>query len=269
MKKNVLTRTVLCLLMAAMLIASLAACSSGKYVPPADKDASGDTTPADGGSDQDDKKDPEPSPAPEPEPQPAPDQEPEPEPEPEPMPEPEPQPIPDPEPDAEIPPDPDKPEKQDTKPADDDKKEEDKPETIIPETPEAVSGTYSGSFSSDTGTALNVITRWAANENSDGSYSVALQFFLKSYDIFVGTRSDNTLTIKRSDGSGTVYSFSTAQVSKPDGVLGEVYLGGTTVTLSADEMTAGTEATVNWNFKGSYSGTDLPVVESTGTISAN
>ena len=131
-----------------------------------------------------------------------------------------------------------------------------------------MSGKYSGSFSSDTGTALNVITRWAASENSDGSYSVALQFFLKSYDIYVGSRTDNTLTVKRTDGSGTVYGFSTAQISKPDGTLGEVYLGSANISLSAEEISDGVEASVSWNFKGSYSGKDLPTVDSTGTISA-
>ena len=131
-----------------------------------------------------------------------------------------------------------------------------------------MTGTYSGSFSSDTGTALNVIARWAATENADGSYAVALQFFLKSYDIFVGPRTDNTLTVKSSAGTEFSSSFSTAQVSKPDGTLGEVYLGGTSITLSAEDMNAGAEATVNWNFKGSYSGTELPVVQASGIIAA-
>ena len=285
------THAVLALLLAVLMLFSLAACAAKKDVTPADDgEEKKDSSPAEPEKEEEER---EPEPAEpeekeeEPEPEPAEPEEKEEDPEPEPAePEekeedPEPEPA-EPEKEEEAPepkpaePEPAEPEKEEEEkepepePAEPEKKEEEKepePETIIPEAP-SMSGEVTGSFSSNTGTSMNLIVKWAANRANDGSYDVTLQFFVKSYDFFVGPRFDNQVTLHPSEGDKSI-SFSTAQISKPASVLNETYLGQTSVSLSAEDMSAGVEASVIWNFKGSYSGQPFPTVEASGVIASN
>ena len=236
------THAVLALLLAVLMLFSLAACAAKKDVTPADEGKEKkDSSPAEPEKEEEER-----------EPEPAEPEEKEEEPEPEPA-EPE-----------------EKEEDPEPEPAEPEKKEEEKepePETIIPEAP-SMSGEVTGSFSSNTGTSMNLIVKWAANRANDGSYDVTLQFFVKSYDFFVGPRVDNQVTLHPSEGDKSI-SFSTAQISKPASVLNETYLGQTSVSLSAEDMSAGVEASVIWNFKGSYSGQPFPTVEASGVIASN
>ena len=273
LRKNEMRKThaVLALLLAVLMLFSLAACAAKKDVTPADDgEEKKDSSPAEPEKEEEER---EPEPAEpeekeeEPEPEPAEPEEKEEDPEPEPA---------EPEEKEEDPePEPAEPEKEEEapepKPAEPEKPEEEEkepePETIIPEAP-SMSGEVTGSFSSNTGTSMNLIVKWAANRANDGSYDVTLQFFVKSYDFFVGPRFDNQVTLHPSEGDKSI-SFSTAQISKPASVLNETYLGQTSVSLSAEDMSAGVEASVIWNFKGSYSGQPFPTVEASGVIAAN
>ena len=272
---------ILALLLAALMLFSLAACAARKDVPPADKgEEEKNSAPA-----EPEKKE-EPDPAEpeekeeESEPQPAEPEEKEGEPEPEPAEpeekegEPDPQPAEPEEKEEESEPQPAEPEEKeeepDPQPAEPEEKEEEKepePETIIPEAP-SMSGDITGSFSSNTGTSMNLIVKWAATRANDDSYDVTLQYFIKSYDFFVGPRFDNQLILHTAAGDKTS-SFSTAQISKPSSVLNETYLGQSSVSLSSEEMSAGIDASVIWNFKGSYSGQPFPTVEASGVIASN
>jgi len=131
-----------------------------------------------------------------------------------------------------------------------------------------LSGDYYGEFSSDTGTSLDLIVRWAAEPESDGSYTVTLGFYLDSYSLEVGDRDSNKLSVTTASGTQE-FTFSTGAVEKKSDEKGESFLGGASIRLSAEEFAAGAETTATWDFRGSYSGKDLPAVTAAGTIIAD
>ncbi len=130
-----------------------------------------------------------------------------------------------------------------------------------------LSGEYSGSFSSATGTSLDLIVRWAAEQEADGSYTVTLGYYLDSYSLEAGGRDGNTLTVTTSSGTKE-FSFSTGDIEKNTDEKTETFIGGSSIRLSAEELAAGADATVSWDFRGSYTGVDLPVVTASGVIAA-
>ena len=130
-----------------------------------------------------------------------------------------------------------------------------------------LSGKYTGQFTSDTGTDLNLIVTWAAESNSNGTYTVSLQFFLESYTLDVGTRDDNTIKVKTTSGE-TTYYFHTDEVEIEGEDFTETYIGKASFDLTEAELISGAEITVDWMFRGSYSKKELETVEATGTIKA-
>ncbi len=151
---------------------------------------------------------------------------------------------------------------------DEDEEEEDEEKPYEPNVPEVLTGDYTGGFRSDTETPLNLVTQWAANKGSDGTYDVSVVFYLECYSLQVSERAGNILTIKTSSGTQK-YSFDTKAIDKKDNVLDMVLIGKTSVKLTEEELAEGAKAKVTWDFRGSYSGTDLPEITAEGKIMSN
>ena len=129
-------------------------------------------------------------------------------------------------------------------------------------------GAYEGEFSSNTGTALNLVVKWVADRGSDGNYSVTFRFYLDCYTIDVGSREDNTLKIT-TPYAETEYRFATDAVERYEDGRGTVKIGETKLRLTAEELVAGAKAEAAWKFRGSYSKTELPVVTAVGEVRAD
>lgn len=147
---------------------------------------------------------------------------------------------------------------------DDDEEYDDSDDIAVPSSTGDLTGDYTGEFASDTGTALNLVVQWAANEDDD-NYNVTLRFYVDSYSIWVGDRDSNVLKVKTSSGTKE-YTFKTKELNREDNKQERVLVGEKTITLSADELASGAKVKATWNYRGSYSGTDLSEITASGEI---
>ena len=147
---------------------------------------------------------------------------------------------------------------------DDDEEYDDSDDIAVPSSTGDLTGDYTGEFTSDTGTALNLVVQWAANEDDD-NYNVTLRFYVDSYSIWVGDRDSNVLKVKTSSGTKE-YTFKTKELNREDNKQERVLVGEKTITLSADELASGAKVKATWNYRGSYSGTDLSEITASGEI---
>ena len=147
---------------------------------------------------------------------------------------------------------------------DDDEEYDDSDDIAVPSSTGDLTGDYTGEFTSDTGTALNLVVQWAANKNDD-NYDVTLRFYVDSYSIWVGDRDSNVLKVKTSSGTKE-YTFKTKELNREDNKQERVLVGEKTITLSADELASGAKVKATWNYRGSYSGTDLSEITASGEI---
>lgn len=117
----------------------------------------------------------------------------------------------------------------------------------------------SGSFQSDTGTSLNMLVKWRSYENN-GQADVYLEGYLTSYSLVVGYRPSGVTV----NFAGGTYSFNGAEISV-DGGYAESLLfeGKITVPLGG-----GGDMSVSYNYKGSYSDTELPTIDASGGVNA-
>ena len=124
-----------------------------------------------------------------------------------------------------------------------------------PETPAQPSGTQvgAGAFNSSTGTGMNTHTVWTAYEQSDGSIKLAISVYARSYSVDIGSRSI-TVSVNGSSSSGTTRSLSVSAPDSPTDTL--IYSYQTTVPVGNLSIS------VDWNYKGQYSGQTLDVVHS-------
>ncbi len=147
---------------------------------------------------------------------------------------------------------------------DEDEEYDDSDDIEVPSSTGDLTGDYTGEFTSDTGTALNLVVQWAANEDDD-NYNVTLRFYVDSYSIWVGDRDSNVLKVKTSSGTKE-YTFKTKELNREDNKQERVLVGEKTITLSADELASGAKVKATWNYRGSYSGTDLSEITASGEI---
>ena len=152
----------------------------------------------------------------------------------------------------------------DSEDGDDDEEYDDSDDIEVPSSTGDLTGDYTGEFASDTGTALNLVVQWAANEDDD-NYNVTLRFYVDSYSIWVGDRDSNVLKVKTSSGTKE-YTFKTKELNREDNKQERVLVGEKTITLSADELASGAKVKATWNYRGSYSGTDLSEITASGEI---
>ncbi len=128
-------------------------------------------------------------------------------------------------------------------------------------TPEQPSGTVigSGSFDSATGVGINTHTVWTAAEQSDGSVKLSLSVYVRSYTVQIGQRAIG-ISIGGSSASGITRAFSVDSPNAQTDTL--IYTYTTTV-----ERGSSIPVSIDWNYKGQYSGKDLDVISSEASIS--
>lgn len=126
-------------------------------------------------------------------------------------------------------------------------------------------GTYlsSGSFSSDTGTILNMQIEWTAYDDGSGNAVIAVTGTVSSYSLYLASIYDGA-TISLGGYSTT----STTRAINQDDSAGlssnPIFL----TTLTVPKGTSG-DMTVVWRYGGSYSGVSLPTIEASGYVSTN
>ena len=121
-------------------------------------------------------------------------------------------------------------------------------------TPEAPSGTVIGS----TGVGLNTHTAWTAAEQADGSVKLTLSVYVRSYTLEIGQRSI-AISVNGATSGGMTRSFSVDSPNSQTDTL--IYTYSTTV-----QKGSAVSVSVDWNYKGQYSGRDLDVISSSSTV---
>lgn len=132
--------------------------------------------------------------------------------------------------------------------------------TPVP-TPEPPSGTVigSGSFDSASGVGINTHTVWTAAEQSDGSVKLSLSVYVRSYTVQVGQRAIG-ISVGGSSASGITRAISVDAPNAQTDTLIYTY----TATV---ERGSAINVSVDWNYKGQYSGKDIDVISSETSIS--
>lgn len=109
----------------------------------------------------------------------------------------------------------------------------------------------SGTFSSDTGTALNMNVNWSAYSDGD-SVVLDIALTLSTYSIKVGSIYNGaTITV-----SGESYTFDTPAIDYEGDTATTISLGAKRFTLPGSGSGVIPVRAV-WNFRGSYSGQDF------------
>lgn len=116
----------------------------------------------------------------------------------------------------------------------------------------------SGSFTSDTGTALKLIVDWEATAKEDGAVEIKLTGTVESYSLQVLPQ---PVTVKYAGYTATAMG-KTIQIEK-DGTVTTSDLF--TATLEVPAGTSGTMEVV-WNYSGVYSGVELPTITASGEV---
>lgn len=115
----------------------------------------------------------------------------------------------------------------------------------------------SGSFSSNTGTYLNLLVEWSAYTAADGSDKLQVDVSATSY-AFNTSALYNAITITV---GGQSYTMNSPEVSYEGSELATTPLASITV----DAPQGDTEIRVVWDYRGSYSGKELDTIEAVGT----
>lgn len=116
-----------------------------------------------------------------------------------------------------------------------------------------------GSFQSNTGTNLNLIVSWRAEDQGNGTTRLYVVGSVSSYSLQVASTQ-----VSITYGSSSTTATGSA-ISLEDGVS-RTESGLFSATLDVPSGTTDT-LTVNWAFKGSYSGVSLPNIQASGQIS--
>ena len=131
------------------------------------------------------------------------------------------------------------------------------PEETPPPAPAGGSVDVSGSFRSDTGTALNLIADWREVSVSEDTVLLTVTLSLECYTLYVGDRSSNILTF---NGEETYFSTEPVEL---EGEFGRTAIYVWTRELPASQP--GFDLSILWDFRGSYSGKELETVELSGS----
>lgn len=121
----------------------------------------------------------------------------------------------------------------------------------------------SGSFRSDTGTALNLVADWECISVSAKNVRLTIKLSLESYSLSVGERTANQLVL-----NGVPITFRTEALEVPSGGLSktELYTWSETIPMMEDGSLQ-QDLYVFWMFSGSYSGVEMEKLELSGHIS--
>ena len=120
----------------------------------------------------------------------------------------------------------------------------------------------SGSFRSDTGTALNLVADWECISVSAKNVRLTITLSLESYSLSVGERSANQLVL-----NGIPITYRTSSIEVPSGGLSktELYTWSETLPLMEDGSLQ-QDLYAYWVFSGTYSGVEIDQLELSGHI---
>ena len=116
----------------------------------------------------------------------------------------------------------------------------------------------SGSFRSDTGTALNLIADWRIASVTDSTARITVTLSLESYSLDIGERRSNILTFNGED-----YYFMTdaIEITGGDFMKTQIYVWSKEIDMSELSF----ELAVRWNLRGSYSKKEMEAIELSGS----
>lgn len=126
------------------------------------------------------------------------------------------------------------------------------------ETPEPVNIDASGSFSSSTGTYLNLVVDWRTFRDTDGTPKLQIDLSASSYSFH---------TSALYDGLELTVGGETYRANSP-----EVHYDGDSLAITPlysfvmDAPEGSTAVTATWHYKGSYSGIELENIVASGTV---
>lgn len=120
----------------------------------------------------------------------------------------------------------------------------------------------SGSFSSNTGTKLNMQVNWTVTSANDKELTLKLDLVLNSYTLSVGPH-NGVVSVNGSD-----HSFTSPGVSyKSEQHMNSAPMTSLTVTIPAElGQTVSIPVTASWDFYGTYGGTDIGKITASDTI---
>lgn len=118
-----------------------------------------------------------------------------------------------------------------------------------------------GSFSSDTGTAMNMNIEWVAYDDGAGSAVVAVTGTVTSYSLQLATLY-NAATVEFA-GVTAVSNTRPVNIEENNYTVSPLFYTTVTVPLG----TTG-DMNVSWRYGGSYGGTAIDIVTATGTVTA-
>ncbi len=116
----------------------------------------------------------------------------------------------------------------------------------------------SGSFRSDTGTALNLVADWRAAAIDATTVRITVTLSLESYSLDIGERRGNILTFNGED-----YYFVTdpIEIAGGDFVKTQIYVWSQEIPMSELSF----DLAVRWNLRGSYSKKEMEAIELSGS----
>ena len=136
------------------------------------------------------------------------------------------------------------------------------PEPLPEETTEPVivnpSVLASGSFRSDTGTALNLVADWRAVAIDATTARITVTLSLESYSLDIGERRSNVLTF-----NGEEYYFLTDPIELEGGDFCKTQIYVWSKEIGMSELTF--DLSVRWNLRGSYSKKEMEDIELSGS----
>lgn len=120
----------------------------------------------------------------------------------------------------------------------------------------------SGAFDSATGCGINTRTQWTATEKDGGTALLTLKVYARCYTVDIGPRA-YTVTVGSASASGTTKSVS---VDSPNALVDTLLFSySTEVSLSEGESVE-LPVSVDWQYKGEYSGQTLDVIHSESVL---
>ena len=130
-------------------------------------------------------------------------------------------------------------------------------EAVPTETP-TMTATPTPTPEAPSGTVIGTHTAWTAAEQADGSVKLTLSVYVRSYTLEIGQRSI-AISVNGATSGGMTRSFSVDSPNSQTDTL--IYTYSTTV-----QKGSAVSVSVDWNYKGQYSGRDLDVISSSSTI---
>ena len=125
-------------------------------------------------------------------------------------------------------------------------------------TPQPPVSLGSGSFRSDTGTALNLVVNWSAVSTGSDSAELTVVIELESYSLFTSALPGSiALTV-----NGAAYSLGSPGINYDGTDLVHTVLASQSVTVARGSAV---DIAVDWSYRGSYGGTQLDVISAAGS----